>query len=155
MLVPWALADTLLVAPIEWPARAAYVKVAIGALPEGPVAAWPPVGDVMPQVHALLSLAIERPLVLATDYNDVDAWYARVGQSRASSLVQFQPVEGRPRWETNHYGHGPGACAAMLCVRPLLPGTQNLASPRPDSRCTPGPQGARCPPQNRGSTASP
>ena len=153
MLVPLALADTLLIAPIEWPVRAAYVKVEIGALPEGPVAAWPPVGEVMPQVHALLSLAIERPLVLATV--DVDAWYARVGQSRASSLVQFKPIEGRPRWTPTRYDHGLGTCAAMLCVRPLLPGTRNLASPGPDSRCTPGPQGARCPPQNRGSTASP
>lgn len=155
LLVPWALADTLLIAPIEWPVRAAYVKVEIGALPEGPVAAWPPVGDVMPQVHALLSLAIERPLVLATDHVDVDAWYARVGQSRAGTLVQFQPIDGRPRWTPTRYDHGLGTCAAMLCVRPLLPGTRNLASPSLDSRCTPAPQGARCPPQNRGSTASP
>ncbi len=132
LLVPLAVADTLLVAPIDWPVRAAYAKVELSAIPEGSVAAWPPVGDVMPQVHALLSLAIERPLVLATD--DVNAWYARVAQSGARSLVQFEPVEGRPPWSTTHFGRGPGECAARLCVRPLIPGSTDLASPRSDSR---------------------
>ena len=60
------LADGLLVAPVWWPVPAAAPRVAelAALLPPGPIALWPGTPTVSTERHALLAVALDRPVAL-------------------------------------------------------------------------------------------